>query len=154
MSKLWRYLRALIRTIQLTLQGEQLKPPDQRYPRLHTWVTQGVQRVEAVFQQADMHGLHEAQRRQIMLNMDKRDTSMEVILQAVKHNLTLEYPMLMDARIEHNITTLYALNMNDQYRVGQLMKEAAITAPAVQQAVQNLSEHLNNIPPSTEIGQI
>lgn len=142
-----RYLRAFFKAIKLTAQGQQIQPPDLRYPALHEWVQTGVKHSRTIITIADQHGFTGEQRKNIILHLDSRDISMETIVAAVHHNMTLEYPMLMEARIEHNLTTLYALNLNDQYRVQQLAQVEALPDP-VQQAVAALAQHLQAIPPS------
>ena len=144
-----RYIRAFIKAIRMTLAGKALQPARVRYPNLTRWVNEGLQLAENTLHTADKHGLNEAARQQVILKIDRRDMSMDVILRAVRHNLSLEYPMLLDATVDHNLTTLYALNMNDQYRVSRLAQVDDLI-PEVQAAIVRLSNHLQNIPSSTE----
>lgn len=150
MKSIQKVLRAFWKAIVLTLRGQQIQPADLRYPQLDAWVKQGVTLTDAVFSVAERAGLHQSKRQQLTLRLDGRDTSMDVILGAVRHNLTLEYPLLMETTIEHNLTVLYALNMNDQYRVAQLASDDRLS-PDVREAVQTLSHHLQAIPSSTEM---
>jgi len=149
MTKLTRYIRAFWQALLLTLQGKHIQAPQTRYPNLSGWVEKGIELTNQAFQAAERNGLNQPARQQIILHLDSRDISMQTILAAVRHNLKMEYPVLMKAQIEHNLTTLYAMNLNDQYRVAQLTKAAELPAP-VREAVQQLSTHLNNIPPSDD----
>ncbi len=144
-----RYVRAFFKTVQLTMQGRQIQPIEVRYPKLTAWVDEGRQLSLRAFQVAEAHGWPQPKREALHLKLDGRDTSMEVILGAVRHNFTMEYPRLLDALIEHNLTTLYALNLNDQYRVTQLAQAEELPQP-VGAAIHALGEHLSNIPPSNE----
>jgi hypothetical protein len=144
-----RYIQAFIKAIKMTLAGKAIQPAHIRYPNLTRWVSEGLQIAENTLETADKHGMNEAARKLVILKIDRRDISMDVILRAVRHNLALEYPMLLDATVEHNLTTLYALNMNDQYRVRRLAEMDNLT-PEVQAAIVSLSSHLQNIPSSTE----
>lgn len=146
--RLGRYIRAFFKAAQLTFKGEAIQPAERRYPALHAWVQQGKQLIDSVFTTADASGLTETKRQAIMLTIDHRPISMDVIISAVKHNLELEYPMLMDAHIEGNITTLYALNMNDQYRIGKLTELEGIRNTSLLPVLETLHQHLSDIPPS------
>jgi hypothetical protein len=124
-----------------------LQPAAIRYPNLTQWVQDGLLLVDNTLKTADANGLDEKTRQQMTLIIDRRAISMDVILRAVKHNLSLEYPMLLDTHMEHNLTTLYALNLNDQYRVSRLAEIEGL-APEIQAAVAQLAAHLQNIPSS------
>lgn len=144
-----RYIKAFFTALRLTAQGQQIEPVEQRYPTLSQWITEGIRRCDAALRVADGNGLPHSARQELKLEVDSRPISMETVLGAVRHNLTLEYPMLLEASIEHNITTLYALNLDDQYRVSQLAQHEMLPAP-VQKAVEELAEHLQAIPPSNQ----
>lgn len=142
-----RYVRAFFKTVQLTVQGKQIPPVDVRYPQLSAWIDEGRQLVLQAYHTADAHGWDQQARQSLKLTLDRREMSMEVILGAVRHNFSMEYPMLLNALIEHNVTTLYAMNLNDQYRVAELAQAEELPQP-VGAAVNALAEHLRNIPPS------
>lgn len=143
-----RIMRAFFQALWLTLRGKTYQPvaPVQPYPRLEAWRTVGAEMLTTVWQVADGHGLDTATRTAHKLKLDSRPISMETILRAVEHNLLREYPLLMATTMEHTMTTLYALNLNDRYRVRQLA--ASLTDLSVQTAVQRLADHLDAIPPS------
>ncbi|MDQ7027895.1 MAG: hypothetical protein Q9P44_20330 [Anaerolineae bacterium] len=147
MKTLKRYTRAFVKAVKMTLEGKAIQTPETHYPNLTKWVQEGLQRLETTLQIADSQNMDEAARKQVIVKIDRRDMSMDVILRAVQHNLSLEYPMLMQATVEHNLTALYALNLNDQYRVSQLAKNDRL-APQVQAAIAQLAAHLQNIPSS------
>lgn len=144
-----RTIRAFFKALSLTLQGKHLDAPADRYPRLHQWVSEGRTLALNAFKIAEQQGLDRPAREAITLHLDRRDISLETILGAVRHNMIMEYPRLLDARIEHNLTTLYAINMNDQFRVLRLSEVEALP-PELRQAVRALSDHLHNIPPSNQ----
>jgi uncharacterized protein (DUF2236 family) len=141
------YVRAFVRALQMTLRGETIPAPVQRYPELAAWVETGASLINQVYAVAAAGGLDETARKELRLHLESRDISMETILGAVRHNLTREYPILMQADIDHHLTALYAFNINDAFRVQQLA-EALENSPVVQAAVQNLAAHLAGIPPS------
>lgn len=90
--------------------------------------------------------MDQSARKAFVLRLDHRDVSMDLILETVAHHMTLEYPMLLRAQVDHNETALYAMNMDDQYRVGQLA--ASALPPRITEAIEALSQHLAQIPPS------
>ena len=149
MRKLIRYVQAFIETLKLTLQGNTLDAPT-RYPRLSQWQQRGLELTQAVFATADANGLTQVRRQQLTLRVEGRDTSMQTILAAVEHNLSREYPLLMETLYDHHLTTLYAMNMNDQYRVSQLVESGIVQSEPTRQAVFELADHLRQIPPSNE----
>jgi hypothetical protein len=147
-----RVIRAFFLALWLTLRGTpiQPKPVVSKYPSLEAWITVGLQRVVTVERIADKADIPQDKRKAVKLRLEGRDISMETILTAVHHNLTREYPLLLKTDIEHNLTTLYALNLNDQYRVAQLLNAPDIANTPIQNALYALSEHLKNIPPSNQ----
>jgi hypothetical protein len=147
MQRLTRVIRAFFKALMMTLRGEAIQPPEERYPNLSEWVERGQQLSSNTLKTADTHDLPQSAREQIKLRINRRDISAETILAAVQHNMHTEYPRLLDARIEHNLTTLYAMNMNDQYRVTQLAQADDLPDP-VKEKIAHLRDHLNNIPSS------
>jgi hypothetical protein len=148
-----RYVRAFFGALWLTLQGKIYTPPTppSKYPKLDEWLRVAEQRLITVFRIADKQGITEDKRKTIKLVLDRRDITMETILQSVQHNLAREYPLLIKTEYDHTLTTLYALNLNDQYRVSQLQNASEIANTPLQNAVFALAEHLKNIPPSTNL---
>jgi plasmid maintenance system killer protein len=136
-----------VKALRLTLTGNAIQPVETRYPNLSQWIRRGRQLVVQALQTADSHQMDEIARQQFTITIDRRPMSMDVILRAVQHNMDMEYPMLMEARIEHNLTTLYAINVNDQYRVSRLL-EADGLPDEIRIAVEALWHHLQNIPSS------
>lgn len=144
-----RVIRAFFQALWLTLQGRPYVPPVpvQPYPPLEAWRVEGLQRVGNVFRAADTQGLTLAVRQAHTLTLEGRPISLETIVRAVEHNLLREYPLLMTTRLEHTLTVLYALNLNDHYRVQQLA--GSLEAGVVRVAVQALADHLEAIPPAS-----
>lgn len=147
MNKIVRIVLALYKTIRLILKNQPIQPPAERYPNLKQWVADGLGLVDAALLAANQAGLSRAEREALRLTIDRRDVSAEVILAAVRYHMTIEYPSLLQAQITHNLTTLYAINIDDQYRVHLLAQAEALPA-SVRLAVGTLRDHLNNIPSS------
>ncbi len=149
MIKLTRTIRAFFLALKMTLKGEALQPAELRYPQLDAWRKRALQLANAVLQTATINGMDHAAREAFTVMINHRPMSMEVILQATRHNMHLEYPMLMEARIGHNLTTLYAMNLDDGYRVSQLATADELD-PTIKAALRELAEHLQAIPPSNQ----
>jgi hypothetical protein len=149
-----RYLRAFFGALWLTLRGKTLQPPAAapRYPALAEWVRVGTQRAATVVRIAEKNGWDEARRKSLSLRIDGRPMTMETIVRAVEHNMTREYPLLMATTFEGAVTTLYALNMNDQHRVRRLADAPELADGVLRDAVLALADHLDRIPPSNQIG--
>jgi len=142
----WRtVLRAFWQALRMTLRGQTYSPPPPVYPEVRVWVEQGQALIKTVFATADAHGLDEAARKQHILKLDGRPITMQTILAAVQHNFTREYLALLDSGLEHSWLTLAAFNMNDRYRLTQLM-ESLTEASIVQQTLNSLEAHLATIP--------
>src|SRR5688572_24754029 len=103
MNMLKRYTRAFITALRMTAAGKALQPATIRYPNLTQWIQDGLLLTDNTLKTADVYGLDEKTRQQMTLLIDRRPISMDVILRAVKHNLSLEYPMLLDSHMEHNL---------------------------------------------------
>lgn len=149
MQKLLRVIRAFFKALSYTIQGKRVLTTAEQYPNLTAWMQTGLTLVEAAYYAAEQAGVGKSEREALRLKIDRRDISAEVILAAVRFHLTTEYPSLLRSQVEHNLTTLYALNLDDQYRVQQLAIIETLPDP-VQQAVVALRDHLLNIPSSTE----
>jgi hypothetical protein len=141
-----RYLRAFFTALSLTLQGKTIESPPSRYPNLQAWLTEGQSLIKAAYASAEAAGINEAARKAMSLRLDGRTWSMELVLSSVRFHVLTEYPSLLKSSNEHTLTTFYALNLDDQYRVSQLATQDL--PPAVQTAVQTLATHLQNIPSS------
>jgi hypothetical protein len=149
-----RPIRAFFKALQMTLQGEAMSPPEERYPELHAWVETGVVLIDETLAIADQHGFDAPTRQKTTIMLEKRATAVEVLFANVRHNLTLEYPKLMHARVDHNLTTLYAMNLNDQFFIAQITQAMQAGDIQVNEPVLNatlkLENYLQNIP-STNI---
>jgi hypothetical protein len=141
-----RYLRAFFTALSLTLQGKTIASPPSRYPHLQAWLSEGQNLIKASYSAAEAAGLDEAARKAMRLRLDGRAWSMELVLSSVRFHMLTEYPSLLKSNNEHTLTTFYALNLDDQYRVSQLANQDL--PPAVQAAMQSLASHLQNIPSS------
>lgn len=147
-----RYVRAFFVALQMTIRGEKITSPAQRqFPRLFEWLHSAQAQLDAATAQAQQHGMDAAQRQALTVRVDGRDVSMETILTTVRFHLSDEYPYMLENLTEHSITALYASNLNDRYWVSSLAQADDLN-PAVQSAVQRLSEQLDAIPPSNEVG--
>ena len=136
-----RYARAFIHALRLTLRGESLTPP--RYRPLEAWIEAGstkLKRAEqvAAAERVDLSALR--------LPLDGRPTSIETTLAMLRHNLTDVYPRLIRLDDPHSMTVVQSSNMNDQYRVAQFAAADALSSLALRQALEELNEHLLNLP--------
>lgn len=140
-----RYIKAFFTALSLTLQGKSIEIPEP-YPNLQLWLKEAQQLLTAAYAAAEAEKLDLATRKAFSLRLDGRNWSMELVLSSLQFHLSKEYPSLLKSRVEHNLTTLYALNLDDQYRVSKL---AAADLPApLQTTLQALATHLQNIPSS------
>jgi hypothetical protein len=144
-----RVLRAFFQALWLTLQGKTLQPsvPPIRYPHLEIWRQSALERLQTVWRVAEKAGWDETQRKAFTLTLDSRKMSADTLLKGVEHNLVREYPLLLTTDLDHTLTTLYALNLNDRYRVGQLAQAQGLDS-TVQSAIQALHGVLEGIPSS------
>lgn len=140
-----RYLRAFFVALRMTLRGEQ--PPPPRYPTLTAWTQQTVKLVDAVYTVAEQQGIDRARRQTLVLHVDKRDISVETILATIRHHAAQEYPYLLRVDIAHNLTALYASNLNDCYLALRLSELDALQAPPLKTTLDALRNHLEAVPP-------
>jgi hypothetical protein len=141
-----RYLRAFFTALSLTLQGKSVESSVRRYPNLQAWLIEGQILTKTTYVAAEANGINQSARKALSLRLDGRTWTMELVLSSVQFHMLTEYPSLLKSDAEHNLTTFYALNFDDQYRVSQL---AAADLPLpVQTAIQSLATHLQNIPSS------
>ena len=73
------------------------------------------------------------------------------MLDAIHYHTKEEYPYLLQNPVDSHITAIYASNMNDQYAVQVMYSTKALQDTEVNQKVEALANHLNAIPPSTEL---
>lgn len=141
-----RYIRAFVIALKMTLTGE--KTPPVPYPNLQSWMREGQAKVGAVYQAAKQAGLDHTRLDGITLAIDKRPISLETVVGAVRFHLQDEYPALIRMNDEHTLTTIYALNLDDQHRMQQVIDHDMLPASPLLASLKALHEHLNNIPPS------
>jgi len=141
------YIRTFFKALQLTLRGETIDAPVSRYPNLQEWLTRSQKKLQTLYVEAEKTGLDESARKQIILKLDGRSWSMELILATVKFHLETEYPSLMNSVIEHNLTTLYALHFDDKYRVTQLAQSDQLPE-SIRETMSDFAEHFEAIPSS------
>ncbi|MEO1645755.1 MAG: hypothetical protein AAFR67_11250 [Chloroflexota bacterium] len=102
-----------------------------------------------VYRVAEASKLDTATREQITLTLDGREWSMELVLSSLKFHLETEFPSLMQTRMEHNLTTLYALHMDDKYRLSKLAQSEQLPE-VLRPTMQKFADHFSAIPPSTD----
>lgn len=144
MSALIRYLRALITALRLTLRGE--TPPPSPRAALLAWMRESARLADTALAAADASGLDQAARRARTLSVEGRRTNMETILATIKFHATDEYPHLMNASTQTNITAIYATNLNDRYLASRLFD--TLEAGPLREAVGRVVSHLDSIPSS------
>lgn len=142
------YIQTFFKALQMTLRGETIDTPI-RYPNLQAWLEISTEHLNKVFAIAEENNINKTQRQQIILQLDGRNWSMDLILSSVKFHLETEFPSLMLTNVEHNLTTLYALHFDDKYRISQLLYSDVLPA-VLRPQLQTFAEHFNNIPPSTD----
>ncbi|MEL6268888.1 MAG: hypothetical protein AAFV33_11340 [Chloroflexota bacterium] len=146
-----RYIRAFFKALAMTVRGETIESAAElQFPRLFAWIREGRTLADAAMQAAEVNGYDEAARKQLTVQVDGRTVSMDVIMKSVKFHLEDEYPYMLEHLTEHSITGVYAANLNDRYGV-LLLAEENLPEP-LKAAVITLSQHLDTIPPSTEVG--
>ncbi|MBZ0303544.1 MAG: hypothetical protein K8J31_27645 [Anaerolineae bacterium] len=142
---IYRYLRAFVIALRMTLRGESL-PPGPDAP-LREWMAQGIARLDLIDQLAAQQQIDP---QQVVLRIDRRDISMSTILRTVRFHLTEEYPIMLRAVSEYALAAVYSNNLDDHYRVTRLEEAAALHATPLQKAVAALSAHLEAIPRESE----
>ena len=149
MNTLTRYIRAFIVSLRLTLRGQQ--PPGLRHPELYAWIRQMAVLVDAVYTAADQNGLDKKVRAATTVKLDGRSMSLETALQTLRYHAGEEYPSLLrnSPKSRHNLSAIYAGNMNDRYWLMTLQADSTVQNPAVHAALMQLSAHLDSIPSTT-----
>ncbi len=143
------YIRTFFKALRLTMRGETVEAPAKRYPNLQTWLGLAQERLKNVYDVAENLGFTQAKREEIVLKLDGRAWSMELILSSLRFHLHIEFPSLMNSVVDHNLTTLYALHLDDKYRISQLAQSEQLPVD-LRPSVQALAEHILNIPPSND----
>jgi hypothetical protein len=143
MSRITRAIQAFFTALSMTLRGESLPPVNQP---LWAWMQQIDNRVDAVYAAAERAQIDQPARQAFLVRADGRDISLETILAAVRHHVTEEYPYLLRHVTSHNLTAIYASNLNDHYRVIQIQSADALVDSALKTAVADLAAHLEAIP--------
>lgn len=144
-----RYIRAFIKALTMTLRGESIAPTPKtpaHFLPLEAWIHDGLQKLAHVTVTANAHDLTPVQREQIILKLDGHNTSFEQSLQMIRHNFINEYPKLITLDDPYTMMVIQSSNMNDQYRISRFMLSDDISVPAMQQAIEDLNDHLLNMP--------
>lgn len=141
------YFRTFFKALQMTLRGETIPAPISRYPNLEAWLAVAQEHLKTVYDVADKSGLDKKAREGIVLKLDGRAWSMELILSSLEFHLQTEFPSLMASTVDHNLTTLYALHLDDKYRLAQLVQSEALPE-TMRLSMEALSEQIIAIPPS------
>lgn len=139
-----RYARAFFKALQMTIKGESIVPT--HYQPLEIWIDAGMQKLAHVITTTDNHGLSQTERQAIQLKLDGHVTSLEQTLQMVRHNFVNEYPKLIQYDDSYTMMVVQSCNMNDQYRVSQFANADKISSGEVKQALEDLNQHLMNLP--------
>lgn len=139
-----RYVSAFFRAVQMTAKGESLTPP--HFRPLEEWIALGLQKLNLLEQLADANGLSSEQREEIELKIDGRQMTMGRILLMLRHNFQTEYPRLIKFNDDFSPIVIQSSNFNDQYRIQRLLDAHIVTEPNIYTALQDLSEHLYQLP--------
>jgi hypothetical protein len=116
------------------------------FPLFSRWARKTIPLIAAVYKAADDAGLDATQRRAIVLRIDRRDTSMETILGGIKYHAEREYPYLLGEKVADNAVAVYALNLNDRYRLLRLTELETVATGPLGQALDRLRQHLDSAP--------
>ena len=142
-------IRAFFTTLKLMLSGQNVSVA---HPKLWKWIETGQPLVAVVIKSANESNMGVEVRKGIQVKVDGRDTSMEVALGGIHYHLHEDYPHVLRDYTAYSVTAIYANNMNDQYALGKLSEHETIQAnQTVLIAITRLKEHLNSIPPSTDV---
>lgn len=140
-----RILRAFWIALRLTASGKPIVTDP--YPPLSNWLSVGRARLATVYRTAEAHQWDEARQKAIVLRMAGRDLSMWVILAQIQYHFEQVYPRLMRTPDPHQLTVIYASNMDDSTRLEGLLALAALQDGPLYGVLQDLSAHLAAIPP-------
>jgi hypothetical protein len=130
----------------MTIQGD--KPPALRHPEFDTWIREMQVRTEALIAAADQSGVDKAARKATTIKLDGRQLTLETALGTLLYHAEHEYPSLLrgSKNRDINLGAIQASNMNDRYWLIKLRDEPSLQNPAVQAAINHLSDHLNAVP--------
>ena len=141
-----RYLRAFWLALKLTLTGQTPQHVDSPHPELSAWMLEGAKRVDAVYAAADRQNLDQDAREEIIIRIDGRDTSLEVILATIKYAMNEEYRYLIYHPMMNNLGAIQANNFNHQYWVDRLLALSDLQSDPLHSRLQALRTHLDAIP--------
>lgn len=141
-----RYLRAFWVALRLTLTGQTPQVPGSPHPAFSTWALQGARQVAAVYAAAERQNIDRDRRKAIIIRVDGRDTSLEVILAAIQYAMNEEYRYLIHHPTGNNLGAIQASNFNHQYWVERLLDLPQLQDDPLHTHLKNLHSHLNAIP--------
>jgi hypothetical protein len=145
-NTLYRYSRAFLLALKMTLRGEKFVPVPP-HPVV-AWTQQLVILTDDVYAAADRSGLDQQAQQSIKLRLDGRLMSLETVLAAVKFHGAQEYPNLLQNGLNRDIlNTIYASNINDQYWISRLIEAESLSSAPLQAALTRLKTHLDEVPP-------
>ena len=139
-----RLIRAVVVALKMTLRGE--TPPVSPYQPLLDWIEAGA----SLAQKAINKTRSQPEVWQMTLEIERRQPSIATILQTIHYHMETEYPYLMQHFTSQSLTAIYATNINDQFAIGKLLQG---TPTKSSKLIQQLAEHLDNIPPSQSMSQ-
>jgi hypothetical protein len=134
-----RYVRAFWVALRMTLRGEQPPPPPNA--PLIEWNQRTIVLLDEVSRAAKSAGFDLTL---TTVRIDGRDLTLEKTLAALRYRAATEYPSLLRQPGRHNLTAIYASNMNDRYWLACLLE--LDTPPAVKKALGILHKHFEHIP--------
>lgn len=130
----------------MTIRGETPPTIENQYPVLVRWIQRAEQLSDTARQTLKSEGVDLDQ----TVIIEGRSMRLSVILEGTQHHLQSEYPYMLRHPTTHTITGIYALNLNDQYWMQQVV-ESDLLPEASQQAVEAFATHLSKIPPSNQL---
>lgn len=143
MPTLTRYWKAFVGALRLTMRGETATPPAPAHPLLD-WARQTLTLTAAVRKAAGVAGVDVTA---VKIRVDGRAMSAETLLAAVQFHAAQEYPnLLRNGGGQRVLNAVYATNFNDHYAVLKLLEAPEWSAPALQDSLRRLADHLEHYP--------
>lgn len=143
MTTITRYIRAFITALRMTIRGQQ--PPGMRHPELYAWMKQLTALVDSLDTAITQAGLD---KKTVTVRLDGRSLTLDRVLQIFHYHAAQEFPSLLNTSggRRFNIGAIHATNMNNRFWLTLLREDANLQHPAVQAALNSVTEHLDSIP--------
>ena len=149
-SRLWR---AFWQAVRLTLRGQMISAPPSPHPELSAWSAEGQRLVETCQRLANAQDLPREKRQNLVVQIDKRPMSFEVILSGLHYHFSREYPSLISSNDEFSVLTVSALNLDDIHRLKTLLQADLLQNSSLRIQLQRVLEHCEALPLHQDLNQ-